>query len=63
MNIKYSKKLVKNLGNYESMTIEIAIEKEIDFESGETFESCYLEVRDSVNDKLKSEFSKLKKEN
>jgi hypothetical protein len=62
MIIKYNKRMVKNLGNYENITLDIGIEKTIDFEEGETLEDVYLEIRTYVNNKLKSEFSKIEKE-
>jgi len=61
MIVKYNKRMVKNLGNYETIAIDIGIEKEIDFETGETLEDAYLEIRAYVNDKLRLEVSKIEK--
>lgn len=59
MQITYKKRLTKNLGNYESIAVEIGIEDEVNYETGETFEEGYVRIRELVNFKLKKEFSKL----
>lgn len=59
MQIKYSKKHTKNLGNYQSLTVEIGIEEEVHYEAGDTFESVYSMIRELVNVKLKKEFEKV----
>ncbi len=59
MQITYKKRLTKNLGNYESIAVEIGIEDEVNYETGETVEECYVRLRETVNFKLKKEFSKI----
>ena len=59
MQITYKKRLTKNLGNYESLAVEVGIEDEVNYETGETFEECYIRLRETVNLKLKKEFSKI----
>lgn len=59
MQITYKKRHTKNLGNFENLSIEIGIDEEVDFEAGETFETCYERIRKLVNDNLKKEFDKV----
>lgn len=59
MQITYKKRLTKNLGNYESIAVEIGIEDDVNYEIGETFDEGYIRIRELVNFKLKKEFSKL----
>jgi len=59
MQITYSKRHTKNLGNYENMSIEIGIEDNIKYDEGETFEEAYVRIRELVNFKLKKEFLKI----
>lgn len=59
MQVIYKKKVIKNLGNYESIAVEIGIEYDVDREN-ETFEDVYTKVRDLVNLKLKNEFGKIR---
>lgn len=58
MQISYKKKIVKNIGNYESVSVEIGLIDEIDFEY-DNFETAYKRLRETVNYKLKKEVSKL----
>ena len=37
MKIIYKKKIIKNLGNYENITIEIVVEDEVNYEIGQTY--------------------------
>lgn len=59
MQITYKKKITKNLGNYESIAIEVGIEDNVNYEAGETFDEGYVRIRELVNFKLKKEFSKI----
>ncbi len=45
MRISYSKKETKNLGNYENIVVEIAIEDEVDTLT-ETKEECFLRLKE-----------------
>ena len=59
MQVTYKKRYVKNIGNYESLAVEIGIEDEVNYETGDKFEECYIRLRETVNLKLKKEFSKI----
>lgn len=59
MQVTYSKRHTKNLGNYENMSIEIGIEDNVKYDESETFEEAYVRIRELVNFKLKKEFSKI----
>lgn len=59
MQVTYKKRITKNLGNYESIAVEIGIEDDVNYESGETFEEAYVRIRELVNFKLKKELSKV----
>ena len=61
MQISYKKKITKNLGNYESVSVEIGIEGDVDYEVDTTFEDVYLRIRELVNSKLKKEILKLER--
>ena len=58
MNVSYRKRIVKNLGNYETVTIEIGADEVVDHEI-ESSQKTYDRVREFVNMKLKEEFMKL----
>lgn len=58
MNVSYKKRLVKNLGNYETVTIEIGADEVVDYEI-ENSQKTYDRVREFVNMRLKEEFIKL----
>jgi len=58
MQITYKKRLVKNLGNYESYALEIGIGEEVDSDK-ETYDEAYERVRKIVNNNLKSEFDRI----
>ena len=38
MQITYSKRHTKNLGNYENLTVEIGVQDKINYDDGETFD-------------------------
>ena len=58
MNVSYRKRIVKNLGNYETVTIEIGADEVVDHEI-ESSQKTYDRVREFVNMRLKEEFMKL----
>lgn len=58
MNVSYKKRIVKNLGNYETVTIEIGADEVVDHEI-ESSQKTYDRVREFVNMRLKEEFIKL----
>lgn len=58
MNVSYKKRIVKNLGNYETVTIEIGVDEKVDHEI-ESSQKTYDRVREFVNMRLKEEFMKL----
>ena len=53
--IGYSKKITKNLGNYESVVIEINVEQ--DFEEHITTEDMFYQMKDFVNAKIEEDLS------
>lgn len=57
MKIKYSKRETKNLGNYESATVEISIEDSVDTDI-ETTDQCFTRLRKFVLDRLSYEFNR-----
>ena len=59
MQISYSKRHTKNLGNYENLTVEIGIEDNVKYDEGETFDEGFVRIRELVNFKLKKEFEKV----
>jgi hypothetical protein len=59
MRIKYRKKLIKNLGNYENITIDLELEDEICFAKGETFNSVYETMKYHVSKSLNAECKKI----
>jgi hypothetical protein len=59
MQITYSKRHTKNLGNYQNLTIEIGIEDNVKYDEGETFDEGFVRIRELVNFKLKKEFEKV----
>ena len=58
MNVSYKKRIVKNLGNYETVTIEIGADEVVDH-GIESSQKTYDRVREFVNMRLKEEFMKL----
>ena len=58
MNVSYKKRIVKNLGNYETVTIEIGADEVVNHEI-ESSQKTYDRVREFVNMRLKEEFMKL----
>ena len=59
MQISYSKRHTKNLGNYQNLTVEIGIEDNVKYDEGETFDEGFVRIRELVNSKLKKEFEKV----
>ena len=59
MQITYSKRHTKNLGNYENLTVEIGVQDKINYGDGETFDEGFVRIRELVNFKLKKEFEKV----
>lgn len=59
MQISYSKRHTKNLGNYQNLTVEIGIEDNVKYDEGETFDEGFVRIRELVNFKLKQEFKKV----
>lgn len=59
MQVTYKKRITKNLGNYESIAVEMGIEDDVNYDAGETFEEAYVRIRELVNFKLKKELSKV----
>lgn len=57
MNITYRKKLVINLGNYQSVSHELGIEDKVNFET-ENESEAYERIKAFVNTKLKEEVNK-----
>jgi hypothetical protein len=59
MIVKYRKKLIRNLGNYENITVEIELEENVVYERGETYESCYDKLSSYVSESLRKENKKI----
>lgn len=59
MIVKYRKKLIRNLGNYENITVEIELEDNVVYERGETYESCYDKLSSYVSESLRKENRKI----
>jgi len=59
MIVKYRKKLIRNLGNYENITVEIELEDNVVYERGETYESVYDKLRSSVSKSMSEENRKI----
>lgn len=59
MRILYKKKIIKNLGNYENITIEIEVEDAINYELGQTYESVYDNLRLRVGKSIAEEAKKI----
>ena len=59
MKITYTKKIIKNLGNYENVTIEIVVEDEVDYGLGQTYESVYDNLRLRVGKSIAEEGKKI----
>lgn len=53
MKIGYSKKITKNLGNYESVVIEINVEQ--DLQDGQTADVLFYELKNFVNAKIQED--------
>jgi hypothetical protein len=59
MIVKYRKKFIRNLGNYENITVEIELEDNVVYERGETYESVYDKLRSSVSKSMSEENKKI----
>ena len=59
MKITYTKKIIKNLGNYENVTIEIVVEDIVNYELGQTYESVYDNLRLRVGKSIAEEGKKI----
>ena len=59
MKITYRKKIIKNLGNYENVTVEIVVEDEVDYERDLTYESVYDKLRLCVGKSIAEEGKKI----
>jgi hypothetical protein len=59
MIVKYRKKLIRSLGNFENITVEIELEDNVVYERGETYESVYDKLRSSVSKSLSEENKKI----
>lgn len=59
MIVKYRKKIIRNLGNYENITVEIELEDNVVYERGETYESVYDKLRSSVSKSMSEENKKI----
>jgi hemerythrin-like domain-containing protein len=57
--VKYRKKFIRNLGNYENITVEIELEDNVVYERGETYESVYDKLRSSVSKSMSEENKKI----
>ena len=55
MKIGYSKKITKNLGNYENMVIEIHVEE--DLQDGQTSDELFCKLKTFVNTKIQEELN------
>jgi hypothetical protein len=59
MIVKYRKKLIRNLGNYENITVEIELEDNVVYERGETYEGVYDKLSSYVSESLRKENRKV----
>lgn len=59
MIVKYKKKIIRSMGNYENITVEIELEDNIVYERGETYESVYDKLSSYVNESLRKENRKI----
>lgn len=55
MKIGYSKKVTKNLGNYESLVVKINVEE--DLQDDETADQLFYKLKDFVNAKIQEDLS------
>ena len=55
MKIGYSKKITKNLSNYESLVIKINVEE--DLQDGQTPDQLFYKLKDFVNEKIREDFA------
>lgn len=61
MKIGYSKKITKNLGNYESLVIKINVEE--DLQDGQTSDELFYKLKDFVNVKIQEDFNSYNQKN
>jgi len=59
MIVKYRKKLIRNLGNYENVTVEIELEDNVVYERGETYDGVYDKLSSYVSESLRKENRKI----
>jgi hypothetical protein len=59
MIVKYRKKLIRNLGNYENITVEIELEDNVVYERGETYDGVYDKLSSYVSESLRKENRKI----
>lgn len=59
MKVTYRKKIIRNLGNYENITIEIEVEDKVDYERDQTYESVYDKLRLCVGKSIAEESKKI----
>lgn len=59
MRISYSKKETRNLGNYENVIVEIAVEDDVDT-TKETEQECFIRLKEFVTNRLSCEFNQKK---
>jgi len=59
MKVTYKKKIIRNLGNYENITIEIEVEDKVDYERDQTYVSVYDKLRLSVGKSIAEESKKI----
>lgn len=59
MRILYKRKIIRNLGNYENITIEIEVEDSVNYEQDQTYESVYNDLRSKVGKSIAEESLKI----
>ena len=61
MKIGYSKKITKNLGNYESLVVEINVEE--DLQDKQTADELFYKLKDFVNAKIQEDLTSYNQKN
>lgn len=59
MRILYKRKIIRNLGNYENITIEIEVENTVNYEQDQTYETVYNDLRSKVGKSIAEESLKI----
>jgi len=59
MKITYKKKIIRNLGNYENISIEIEAEDTVDYEQNQSYETVYDKLRVCVGKSISDESKKI----